>query len=74
MSKKKKLNRLKIVLAEKDLTNRWLAGEMDVSELTVSRWVTNSRQPNLATLFEIAETLKVDVCDLINRDSQTHLG
>lgn len=60
-----KYNRLKAVLAENHKTNRWLAEQMSITELTVSRWVTNARQPTLETLFKIAAILKVKVCDLI---------
>lgn len=66
----KKMNRLKIVLAEKDTTNRDLADNIKVNELTVSRWVTNRQQPSLAKLFEIAEFLNVDVRDLIQSNKQ----
>lgn len=64
----KKYNRLKVILAEKEKTNRWLAAQMEVGELTVSRWVTNTRQPDVETLYKIAATLEVDVCDLLVRD------
>lgn len=42
-----KINRLKIVLAENDKTNKWLAEQLSKSEVTVSRWVTNEVQPSL---------------------------
>lgn len=64
-SKMGKYNRIKIVLAEREITNRWLAEKLDISELTVSRWVTNYSQPSLETLFKVAEILEVEVCDLI---------
>lgn len=59
-------NRLKIVLAEKEKTNKWLAGELGKSEVTVSRWCTNDIQPSLDILWQIAELLDIDVKDLIN--------
>lgn len=65
-----KYNRLKVVLAEQEKTNRWLAAAMEVGELTVSRWVTNTRQPDVETLYKIAATLSVDVCDLLVREKE----
>jgi DNA-binding Xre family transcriptional regulator len=63
-------NRLKAVLAENKRTNRWLAEQLEITELTVSRWATNARQPTLETLFKIAELLKVTVCDLIAKPKE----
>ena len=59
------LNRLKVVLAEKGKTNRWLATQLGVSETTVSRWVKNKQQPPLKNLRKIASTLEVDVKALL---------
>ncbi len=53
-----KINRLKIVLAENDKTNKWLAKQLDKSEVTVSRWVTNEVQPSLETMAQIAQVLE----------------
>lgn len=61
----KAINRLKAVLAEKQVTNKWLAEKMNLSTTTVSRWCTNKAQPSLETLVEIAEILKVDTRELI---------
>jgi transcriptional regulator with XRE-family HTH domain len=63
--KTKTINRLKAVLAEKQITNKWLAEKMNLSTTTVSRWCTNKAQPSLETLVEIAKILKVDVKGLI---------
>lgn len=60
------LNRLKIVLAEEGRTNKWLAGQLGKSQVSVSRWCSNTTQPSLETLWEIATTLDVDVRELIN--------
>ena len=60
-----KINRLKIVLAEKEKTNKWLAEQLRKSEVTVSRWVTNEIQPSMETLLEIARLLDVDIKDLL---------
>lgn len=62
---KKAINRLKVVLAEQGRTNKWLAEKMDKNTATISRWCTNEMQPSLETLVEIAETLMVDVRELI---------
>ena len=61
MSKNKGLNRIKVVLAEKQCTNKWLAEQLDKGEATISKWCTNRAQPSLETLVEIANVLQVDV-------------
>lgn len=67
---KKYLNRLKIVLAEKDKTNKWLAEQLGKDQAVISKWATNTTQPNLEMLLQIAKVLEVDVRDLI-RDVDT---
>ena len=62
----KDLNRLKVVLVEKKRTSKWLAEELGKNVATVSKWCTNTIQPDLSTLNKIAELLNVDVKDLIN--------
>ena len=59
------INRIKVVLAEKKRTNRWLAEEIGKDPATVSKWCTNSSQPDLLTLKKVAEFLDVDVKDLL---------
>ena len=59
------LNRIKVTLVEKQKTGKWLAEQMGNSACTVSKWCSNSIQPDLATLNKIAELLNVDVRDLI---------
>ena len=61
----KDLNRLKVVLAEKKRTNKWLAEKLGKDTATVSKWCTNSAQPNLENLMEIAKCLEVDVNELL---------
>ena len=61
------INRIKVVLAEKKKTNRWLASQIGKDEGTVSRWCTNNMQPNLETLRDIAKLLDVDVTYLLWR-------
>ena len=58
-------NRLKVVLAEQQKTGKWLAGQIGKSNCTVSKWCSNSVQPDLKTLNEIAYALEIDVKDLI---------
>ena len=64
----KKLNRLKVVMAEKNLSNTWLSEKLGVSQATVSKWMTNFSQPNLETLIKISKVLDVDVNELIRPD------
>ena len=61
----KDLNRLKVVLAEKKRTNKWLAEQLGKDPATVSKWCSNSAQPNLENLMEIAKVLEVDVNELL---------
>lgn len=65
----KNLNRIKVVLAEKQRTNKWLAEQLGKGPATVSKWCTNSAQPNLENLVEIAKCLNVDVSELIRKDA-----
>lgn len=66
MAKDKSINRLKVVLAEKKLTNKWLAEKLGKDQATISKWCTNNSQPSLETLIEIARVLEVDVRDLLS--------
>lgn len=59
------INRLKVVLAETKKTNKWLAEQLGKDTSTVSKWCTNSAQPDLNTLTRIAEVLHVDVKELL---------
>mgnify|MGYP001534238389 FL=1 len=62
----KQLNRIKNVLVEKNKTARWLSQQVGKNACSVSRWCTNASQPDLETLFRIAELLNVDVRELIH--------
>ena len=64
----KDLNRFKVVLAEKKRTNKWLAEQLGKDPATVSKWCTNSAQPNLENLMEIAKVLEVDVKELLRME------
>lgn len=59
------INRLKAVLAEKQLTSKWLAERLRKSENTISKWCSNKVQPSLENLVEIARILDIDVKDLL---------
>lgn len=59
------LNRLKVVLCEKKRTSKWLAEQMNINPSTVSKWCTNTSQPDLASLLKIADLLEVDIRELI---------
>ena len=65
MMKTKTINRLKVVLVERQVTNKWLSEKMNLGTTTISRWCTNKTQPSLENLVEVAGILKVDVKDLI---------
>ena len=67
------INRIKMVLFEKKKTARWLAGEMGVTPSTVSKWCTNSSQPDLATILKIADLLEVDIRELFVRKYKQYL-
>ena len=64
----KNLNRIKVVLAEKQRSNKWLAEQLGKGPATVSKWCTNSAQPNLENLVEIAKCLSVDVSEVMRKD------
>ncbi len=59
------LNRLKVILAEKKKTNKWLAEQLGKDQTTISKWCTNSSQPDLASLIQISKLLDVDIKELI---------
>lgn len=63
---RKNINRLKVVLAEKNRTNRWLAAQLGKNEATILKWCTNSTQPSLSDLVAIAKCLEVDTKDLLH--------
>ncbi len=62
----KDLNRIKVVLVEKKKTNKWLAEQLGKDPATISKWCTNTSQPDLATLSRVADLLDVDMKDLLN--------
>ena len=62
------LNQLKVVLTKKKRTSKWLAEQLGVNATTVSKWCTNTSQPDLQTLKRISELLNVSVSEIINVD------
>jgi putative transcriptional regulator len=58
------INRLKVVLAEKNLSSKWLAEQLGKNEATVSRWCTNDVQPPIKTFIKIAEILEIKLINL----------
>ena len=63
----KPINRIKVVLAEKQKTGKWLAEQLGKDPATISRWCSNSIQPSVETFSKIAELLNVDVRMLFNK-------
>ena len=59
------INRIKEVLKEKQKSNKWLAAELEVNYVTVSRWCSNVYEPNLETLTRISTLLDIDIKDLL---------
>jgi transcriptional regulator with XRE-family HTH domain len=60
------INRLKLLLVEKKKTSKWLSEQLGITPSTVSKWCTNTSQPDLPTLIKIASILNVDIKDLLN--------
>lgn len=63
----KDLNRLKVILAEKKRTNKWLAEQLGKDPATISKWCTNSAQPTLENLLQIAKCLEVNISELVRQ-------
>ena len=61
----RKINRIKVMLAEKGKTNKWLAAHLGKDPATVSKWCTNASQPTLETMMLIAKMLEVGIEDLV---------
>lgn len=70
MERKVDINRIKVVLVEHKKTNKWLAEQLGKDPATVSKWCTNTAQPGLDTLLQIAKVLDVDVKELINSSKE----
>ena len=59
------LNRLKAVLADSGKTNKWLAEQLSKDPVTISKWCTNTTQPDLQTFAKISELLKINIRELL---------
>ena len=60
------INRIKVVLVERKKTNKWLAEQLGKDPATISKWCTNSSQPSVETLMQIAKCLDVEVHELLH--------
>ena len=66
----KKINRIKVMLAEKAKTNKWLAEQVGKDPATISKWCTIPLQPSLEMLLQIAKVLNVEVKDLLRESDE----
>lgn len=64
----KRINRLKIILAEKEKSNNWLAEHLGRDKATISKWCTNTSQPDIETFIRISKLLNVELADLVRID------
>lgn len=65
----KDINRIKIVLADKKKTNKWLAEQLGKDQTTISKWCTNTSQPDLGSLIKTAKLLGVELADLVREEN-----
>ena len=72
MDNSKNLNRIKAVLADAGQTNKWLAEQLGKDPVTVSKWCTNTTQPDLQTLDKISDLLNVDIRKLLVSKNRTN--
>lgn len=68
----KEVNRIKVVLAEKKRTSKWLAEQIGKNPATVSKWCTNTIQPSMDTLLDIANALEMNIQDLLLPTNQKY--
>lgn len=61
------LNRIKVVLVEKKRTSKWLSEQLGINPSTVSKWCTNTSQPDIETLIKISKLLGVEMKELLNK-------
>ena len=67
------VNRIKLVLVEKKRTSKWHSEQMGVNPSTVSKWCTNTSQPDITSLLRIADLLEVDIKELIVREYKSYI-
>ena len=65
----KQLNRIKVVLVDKQRTNKWLAEQLGKDKTTISKWCTNSSQPDWESLMKTAKLLGVEITELLRDDA-----
>ena len=65
------LNRLKVVLAEKNIQSKWISEQLRVSRATISKWVNNTSQPSLEMIDKLAKLLDVDYTELLRLDRKS---
>ncbi len=61
------LNRIKVVLVEKKRTSKWLSEQLGINPSTVSKWCTNTTQPDIETLIKISKLLEIEMEELLNK-------
>ena len=74
MDSPKNINRIKAALADAGQTNKWLAEQLGKDPVTVSKWCTNTTQPDLLTLDRISDLLEVDIRELLVSKNKTSNG
>lgn len=74
MDSPKNINRIKAALADAGQTNKWLAEQLGKDPVTVSKWCTNTTQPDLQTLDRISDLLEVDIRELLVSKNKTSNG
>ena len=67
------VNRIKLVLVEKKRTSKRLSEQMGGNPSTVSKWCTNTSQPDITSLLRIADLLEVDIKELIVREYKSYI-
>lgn len=65
------MNRIKVVLAEKNIQSKWISEQLGVSRATVSKWVNNTSQPSLEMIEKLAKLLDVDYTELLRLERKT---
>ena len=65
----KPLNRIQVMLAERMISNKDLAEMLGKDPATISKWVTNTSQPSLENLIDIARCLKCEINDLVRTEA-----
>ena len=61
------INRLKLLLVEKKKTSKGLSEQLGITPSTVSKWCTNTSQPDMETMARISKLLNVGVEELYNK-------